>query len=130
MCSSLDALEKQLRNLPQGLDETYDRILLSIDEKNHDDVKRFLQWLAFSTCALKLVEIAEVVTVDFDSMNGMECIPGRRYRDPRDVLDKCSGLVTESEGVVNSRVYVVAITDGHDRSDQASSLFSQRVLGL
>ena len=42
-CPDLDALEKQLGNLPRDLDETYDRIISKIDERDHDDVKIFLQ---------------------------------------------------------------------------------------
>ena len=77
MCSDLDALEKQLRNLPRDLDETYDRIISKIDERDYDDVKRFLQWLAFSARSLKLAELAEAVIVDFNSENGLEVKPRR-----------------------------------------------------
>ena len=52
---------------PVDLDETYDRIISKMDERDHDDVKRFLQWpLAFSARSFeRLAELAEVVVVDF-----------------------------------------------------------------
>jgi hypothetical protein len=37
-----------LRTLPKTLNETYDRILMSIDEFYIEDTRRMLQWLAFS----------------------------------------------------------------------------------
>ena len=48
-CASLEELENQLDDLPGGLEETYDCILLKISLKHHADVKTFLQWLAFAT---------------------------------------------------------------------------------
>ena len=114
-CSSLAVLEKQLKELPQGLDETYRRILLRMDERYHNDAERFLQWLAFSTRPLKVAEIAEVVVVDFDSKDGPECIPGLQYKDPRDVLDKCSGLVIESDGMWSILGVRRCLADNQDR---------------
>ena len=108
-CSNLDELEKQLGNLPRDLDETYDRIISKIDERDHDDVKRFLQWLAFSARSLKLAELAEVVVVDFNSENGPQVKPRRRYKDHRDVLEKCSSLVIESEGAFTSRTPSISL---------------------
>src|ERR1700733_7091773 len=68
-CSDLVALEKQLGDLPRDLDETYDQIISKIDKRYHDDTKKFLQWLAFSTRSLRLDELAEVVVVDFTAEN-------------------------------------------------------------
>ena len=41
--------------------------------------------------------------MDFNLENGPEVKPRRRYRDHRDVLEKCSSLVIESEGAFTSR---------------------------
>ena len=50
---------------------------------------------------MTLEEIAETVAVDFDS-DVPEYSPDGRYLDPKDVLGKCSGLITESEGKTQS----------------------------
>jgi hypothetical protein len=46
-CRTKTDLKKQLADLPQGLDKTYDRILLGIKEKDHSYVKHF-----YSGCVL------------------------------------------------------------------------------
>ena len=47
---------------------------------------------------MAIKEVAEAITVDFDSADGPTFTPMRRYTDPRDVLVRCSSLVSESEG--------------------------------
>ena len=87
----------QLAELPEGLDEIYNRILKNINKKHRADTKMFLQWLAFCKRPMKIEEIAETITVDFSGefpvFNG-----ARRYADTRDVLVRCSSLVSESKG--------------------------------
>jgi hypothetical protein len=83
-------MTKQLASLPKDLLETYDRIILCIDEECVDDAKRFLQWIAFSARPLSLEEIAEVVAVDFASEGGPVYDPERRYGNPRNILNVCS----------------------------------------
>jgi hypothetical protein len=97
-CSSTDEITEQLGALPKGLDEVYNRILKKIDEKYRADVKTFLQWLAFSKRPMKIAEIAETITADFASEDGPIFTSTKRYFDSRDVLVRCSSLVTESEG--------------------------------
>lgn len=92
-CSSKQAIEKKFRSLPKDLDETYRRIIDKIDESDRDDVKVFMQWLCFSVDAMRLVEIAEVATVDFKSLTHPRYDPERRYRDPEDVARKCASFV-------------------------------------
>ncbi|KAK2747861.1 hypothetical protein FQN55_004738 [Onygenales sp. PD_40] len=81
---------RALGSLPATLDETYDRILLSIDEEHSEYALRILTWLAFSARPLFLSEVAEVVAVDTD--NGLD--PGGVLEDPMDVMAICSTLVT------------------------------------
>ena len=96
-CSSQYEIEMQLAELPEGLDEIYNRILKNINKKHRADTKMFLQWLAFCKRPMKIEEIAETITVDFSGefpvFNG-----ARRYADTRDVLVRCSSLVSESKG--------------------------------
>ena len=97
-------MEKQLSQLPKGLYETYDRILEKIDEQDIGDVKTFLQWCAFSARPMTLAEIAQTITVDFESEDLPVFAPKRRYWDQQDVMEKCSSLVIEAEGCCQSIV--------------------------
>ena len=99
-CSSRYEIETQLAELPDGLDEIYNRILKNVDKKHHADTKMFLQWLAFCKRPMTIEEIAETITVDF---SGEFPVFNRdkRYADPRDVLVRCSSFVNESEGKYN-----------------------------
>ena len=99
-CSSRNEIDKQLAELPEGLDEIYDRILKNINKKHRADTRTFLQWLAFCKRLMRIEEIAETITADFS-----EKFPvfkhDKRYADPRDVLVRCSSFVSESRGKYN-----------------------------
>jgi hypothetical protein len=97
-CSSTDEINERLKELPKGLDEIYSRTLKKIDEKHRADTRTFLQWLAFSKRPMTIAEIAETITVDFASKDGPVFRSTKRYFDPRDVLVRCSSLVSESDG--------------------------------
>lgn len=91
---------KQLNSLPSGLYETYDQILLKVDEKDHTNIKTFLRWLYYAVRPMKLSEIAEVISVHFDPKNGPHFSENYRYWNNQDVLEKCSGLIIESKGTI------------------------------
>ena len=97
-CSSKAEITKRLKELPKGLDKVYHRILSKIDENHRDDVKTFLQWLAFSKRPMTIAEIADTITVDFTSKDGPVFNSDNRYIDQQDVLVKCSSLVYVSKG--------------------------------
>ena len=101
-CANELALEQQLAALPRNLDETYERILLRIDDKDRSDVKTFLCWFAFSTRPLTLEEMAETLTVRFNSGAVPFYTVKGRYRDPKDILEKCSSLIVQSKGEATS----------------------------
>jgi hypothetical protein len=85
-------LRESLASLPPTLDETYDRILCTIDKEDSEYAVRILQWLAFSSRPLLVEEIAEVVAIDVErnpSFNSEEVL-----EDPSEVLSICSSLVT------------------------------------
>ena len=96
-------MDKQLAELPKGLDEIYNRILKGIDGKHRADTRMFLQWLAFCKRPMKIKEIAETITADF-SEKGPVFNQDKRYADPRDVLVRCSSFVSESEGKYNQLI--------------------------
>ena len=97
-CSSEYQIIQQLKDLPEGLDDIYSRILKATDGKYRADTLTFLQWLAFSRRPMKIEEVAEAITVDFDAEDGPIFTPIKRYTDPRDVIVRCSSLVSESKG--------------------------------
>ncbi|KZP14979.1 hypothetical protein FIBSPDRAFT_751110, partial [Athelia psychrophila] len=98
-CPNVRTLKQTLRALPKDLEETYRQLLSKSSQA--DDLRRFLNWVAFSARPITLEELAEVVTVDFQSV-GRPCYDHElRYMDPRDVLTVCSGFITEFKGAFN-----------------------------
>src|SRR5437764_417870 len=88
-------LRKTLKSLPKTLDDTYARILLSIDEGYIQDALKILQWLSFSTRPVLIKEVAEVVAVDLERSHP-RFDPEQRLHEPHDLLVICSSLVTTS----------------------------------
>ena len=99
-CRTKTDLKKQLADLPQGLDQTYDRILLGINEKDHGYAKTFLQWLSFAVHPLTLKELATTAAVDLCAENGPEYNIDNELQDIKDVLKICSSFIMESDGMV------------------------------
>ena len=99
-CRTKADLNKQLADLPQGLDKTYDRILLGIRKRDRGYLKTFLQWLSFAVRPLTLEELATTAAVDLSSENGPEYKSDNELQDNKDVLKICSSFITKSEGMV------------------------------
>jgi ankyrin repeat protein len=86
-----------LAKLPKTLDETYERVLKDINENNREHACRLLHCLAVAVRPLRVEELAEILTFDFDAAE--EGIPKfRSDRRPKDkegaVLSICSSLIT------------------------------------
>ena len=94
-------LRKSLASLPKTLDETYLRILCSIDELYSQQAFTVLEWLVYSARPLRLEELAEVIAVDMDASPAFDV--ERRFPDPQDVLTICSSLVTTAHEEIESR---------------------------
>ena len=88
-------LRKQLRSLPVTLPQTYERILMNIEESYSQYVLKMLQWLTYSRDPLSLLQLAEVVAIDEDEDPRFN--PERRFPEPEDILLMCSSLVTATE---------------------------------
>ncbi|KIK00558.1 hypothetical protein K443DRAFT_7603 [Laccaria amethystina LaAM-08-1] len=101
-CRTKTDIKKQLADLPQGLDKTYDQILLGINEKDHVYAKTFLQWLCFSVCPLTLEELAATAAVDLSDENGPEYKSDNELQDIKDVLKICSSFIIKSKGMVQN----------------------------
>ncbi|KAI9868362.1 MAG: hypothetical protein M1813_005805 [Trichoglossum hirsutum] len=97
-CLKVETLRKALKSLPKTLDDTYARILLSIDEDYAQDALKVLQWLSFSNRPLRIEEVGEVVAVDLESDPRFD--PERRLSEPYDLLIICSSLVTVSSATL------------------------------
>ena len=88
-------LRKQLISLPVTLPQTYERILLNIEESYSQYVLKMLQWLTYSGDTLSLSQLAEVVAIDEDE--DLRFDPERRFPEPEDILLMCASLVTATE---------------------------------
>ena len=87
-----------LDELPESLDETYKRILRDINKANRGHALRLLQCLTVALRPLRVEELAEVLTVDFDATRRGEIPksnPDWRLADQHQaVLSTCHSLVT------------------------------------
>jgi hypothetical protein len=101
-CASKNEVKKQLANLPEGLDETYDRILMGIRKKYKDHTKMFLCWLSFAARPITLEELAATATVDLTAEDGPQYEPDNQFQNIQRVLTMCSSLVVKSKGMVLS----------------------------
>ena len=99
-CRTKTDLKKQLANLPQGLDKTYDQILLRIKGKDHGYAKTFLQWLCFAFRPLTLKELATTAAVDLYAENGPEYKCDNEFQDINDALKICSSFIVTLDGMV------------------------------
>jgi hypothetical protein len=97
-CRKLDKLREALKSLPKTLDDTYAQILRNIDEEDCQDAVKILQWLACSARPLQIEEVAEVVAVDIECDPRFD--PGRRLREPQDILAICSSLITTTSETI------------------------------
>ncbi|KAF7984303.1 hypothetical protein HWV62_15275 [Athelia sp. TMB] len=97
-CLNAREVKKQLQTLPKTLEKTYERILAESDRPQ--DLLQMLHWLAFSVRALRLEELADVVSVDQGAVDGPAYDPDLRFGDPTIALAVCAGLVTLSNGNV------------------------------
>ena len=66
------SVRRTLRELPETLDETYERILKEIKKPNRGQARRVLQCLVVAIRPLRVAELAEVLAVDFDDAEGCQ----------------------------------------------------------
>jgi hypothetical protein len=84
-----------LKELPDNLDETYERILREIRKPNQGHAHRFLQCLVAAVRPLNVKELAEVIAFDFNTGGMPKLNPGWRWEDQEEaVMSACSSLVT------------------------------------
>ncbi|KAL4941531.1 hypothetical protein BDV06DRAFT_179665 [Aspergillus oleicola] len=84
-------LDDCLRSLPRDLDETYERILCSIDRLYSEDVRRILTVLCLAKRPLTLEELIDAHAVDLEEPPHLDR-EGRSY-DQDDLIYVCRGLI-------------------------------------
>src|SRR6266478_5654338 len=84
-----------LDELPETLDETYERVLKEIKKPNRDHARRLLQCLVVAIRPLRVEELAEVLAVDFDDAEEIPKLnPNWRWEDEEQaLLTSCSSLI-------------------------------------
>ena len=83
-CLNLPAMRQKLKELPETLDETYNRILLAIPENCHHEAHAALQWLTYSRRPVNMAEVVEAIAVDrnnqiFDGKQNVPYLQRSRY---------------------------------------------------
>ena len=99
-------MRRILAELPETLDETYERILQQIPKSNQVHAHRLLQCLTVAVRPLCVEELAEVLAVDFGTSEGAPKLnEALRWEDQEQaVLSACSSLITVIEGQDSQRV--------------------------
>ena len=90
-------LRRFLNELPETLDETYERILRGINKAQKDDARRLLQCLTVAVRPLRVEELAELLAFDFQASSEGR-IPKlkedwRWDNEEEAVLSTCSSLI-------------------------------------
>ena len=86
-----------LEELPETLDETYERVLREINKANREHARRLLQCLTVALRPLRVEELAEVLAIDYNapSRGGIPQLnPNWRWADQHQaVLSTCHSLI-------------------------------------
>ena len=87
-------VQRTLGELPQTLDDTYERILREIPSQNAGDTHRLLQCLTVAVRPLRVEELAEVLAVDVITGRTPMLNVDSRWEDQKQaILLACSSLV-------------------------------------
>jgi len=90
------SIRRTLKELPESLDETYERVLREIKKPNRDLAHRVLQCLVVAIRPLQVVELVEVLAVDFDDGEGTPKLNSNwQWEDHEQaLLLSCSSLIS------------------------------------
>ena len=89
------SVRRILDELPESLDETYERLLREIKKPNRDHARRLLQCLVVAIRPLGVKELAEVLAVDFGDAEEIPTLKQNwRWEDEEQaLLTSCSSLI-------------------------------------
>ena len=101
------SIRRTLEELPESLDETYERVLREIKRPNRELAHRLLQCLVIAIRPLRVEELAEILAVDFDDGEGTAKLnPGWRWEDHEQaLLLSCSSLISIENVAVDSSTH-------------------------
>ncbi|KAF8492083.1 hypothetical protein F5888DRAFT_1860114 [Russula emetica] len=103
------SVRRTLKELPESLDETYERILKEVKKPNRGLAQRVLQCLVVAIRPLRVAELAEVLAVDFDDSEGVPRLNADwRWEDQEQAL-----LIARSS-------LIAIVEDGYSRVVQFS----------
>jgi hypothetical protein len=89
------SVRRILEELPDSLDETYERILKEIRKPNQGLAHRLMQCLVAAVRPLHVKELAEVLAFDFSAEGIPKLNQNWRWEDQEEaVMSACSSLVT------------------------------------
>ena len=95
------SVRQMLNELPETLDETYERLLREINKAKREHAHRLLQCLTVAVRPLRIAELAEVLAVDFEATSSGESPKLNlewRWEDQKQaVLSTCSSLITVTD---------------------------------
>ena len=87
ICDCVPArIQHALAELPETLDETYERALQEIDQANWEFAHRLFQFVAVASRPLRVEELAELFIFDFKAGPIPKFHEGRRVENPVDVV--------------------------------------------
>ncbi len=92
---SSSTIRDALGDLPEGLEETYERILRGINHAREKDARRLLQCLAVAIRPLRVEELSDILTMKFDAGQLPKYAANRRDENSEEeILLACSSLIT------------------------------------
>ncbi|KAI0287825.1 hypothetical protein BC826DRAFT_736996 [Russula brevipes] len=98
------SVRRTLEELPESLDETYERVLKEIKKPNREHALRVLHCLVVAVRPLGVEELAEILAVDFDAEGIAKLNPNWGWEDQEQaLLSSCSSLIAIVDAR-NSRV--------------------------
>ena len=100
ICGLIPArIRHALAELPETLDETYQRTLREINKAEWEFAHRLFQFVAVASRPLRVEELADLLAFDFDAGPIPKFHEGWRLEDPVDaVLSTCSSLLAVVDG--------------------------------
>ncbi|KAI9429252.1 hypothetical protein H4582DRAFT_2105092 [Lactarius indigo] len=117
-----------LEQLPESLDETYERILREISRANRDHAYRLLQCLTVAVRPLRVEELAEVLAIDFNARGGPKLNADWRWEDNEEAFSHFS----VKEFLTSSRLAssLGEVSRFHIRLEPSHTILAQASLGV
>lgn len=99
------SIRNALKSLPGTLDETYERILQSVQGQEERELVRLaLEFVIYAARPMSVAEVAEACVVEPDAV---ELDPEMRFTHPSDVLSGCDSLFILSGGYLGLAHYSI-----------------------